>query len=417
MNRIVTLYKNAFAGLSQPAWMLAVVMFINRAGAMVLPFLSVYLTESLGFSLKQAGIILSLFGLGSMGGAFLGGWLTDKIGHFKVQVTSLVLGGLGFFTISLLHTFEALAVGIFFLACITESLRPANSSSVAYYAQPENVTRAFSLNRMALNLGFSFGPALGGLLASVSYQWLFMADGISSVLAGLFFYFYFRHKTGSGVSLTPTETPKPKLQSPYQDVVYLVYLVCCCLFAIVFFQFFSTLPLYYRQIHALPESQIGGLFALNGGLVFSLEMVAVYVLSQHFSARFLITIGTALVGISFALLNIPAGPVMLYIAMTLLSLAEILAMPFMATIVVQRSGLANRGAYMGLFTLSYSIAHVLGPYTGTTLIEAYGFDTLWWATFGLAVLVALGFYALVPMLEQKPEADPKPEEAAVTLAE
>ena len=166
----------------------------------------------------------------------------------------------------------------------------------------------------------------------------------------------------------------------------------------MFFQFFSTLPLYYRQVYALPEAQIGGLFALNGGFVFALEMVAVYVLSRHFSPRFLITAGTALVGVSFAMLNLAASPVMLYVAMVLLSAAEILAMPFMATIVVERSGLANRGAYMGLFTLAYSVAHVLGPYLGTTLISEYGFSTLWWATFGVALLVAMGFFWLVPQL-------------------
>ena len=77
MHWIFSLYRNAFAGLSRPAWMLAVVMLINRSGAMVVPFLSVYLTEHLHFSLKQAGLVLSLFGMGSLCGSFLGGYLTD----------------------------------------------------------------------------------------------------------------------------------------------------------------------------------------------------------------------------------------------------------------------------------------------------------------------------------------------------
>src|SRR5688572_23492455 len=100
MKRILSLYSNAYGGLSREAWLLAVVMFINRSGAMVVPFLSVYLTESMGFTLRQAGILLSLFGVGSMCGTFLGGWLTDRIGHFKVQLGSLVFGGLWFFVMA-----------------------------------------------------------------------------------------------------------------------------------------------------------------------------------------------------------------------------------------------------------------------------------------------------------------------------
>ena len=197
--------------------MLAVVMFINRSGSMVIPFLSVYLTESLGFTLKQAGFILSLFGFGSMGGSFLGGWLTDRIGHFRVQFWSLVLGGSFFLVLAQLKTFTAFAVGIFILSLISECLRPANSSSVSFYARPENITRAFSLNRMAINLGFAIGPALAGLLATISYRLLFLADGFTCIAAGLFFFYYFRSLPGSRKKEAVSAVTLPKVRSPYQD--------------------------------------------------------------------------------------------------------------------------------------------------------------------------------------------------------
>ena len=89
MNRFLHVYLDSYRGLSRPAWMLALVMFINRSGAMVLPFLGVYMTNKLKFSLEDTGIVLSCFGIGAVSGSWLGGWLTDRFGHFKIQAISL----------------------------------------------------------------------------------------------------------------------------------------------------------------------------------------------------------------------------------------------------------------------------------------------------------------------------------------
>ncbi|MFD2248143.1 MFS transporter [Pontibacter ruber] len=399
--KIFQLYRNAFGGLSRQAWMMSLVMFINRSGAMVTPFLGVYLTEVLDYSLKEAGAILSIYGMGSVCGAFLGGWLTDKIGHFKVQCMSLILGGSLYFLLLNLRQFEYLAAGIFILSLVNDTLRPANSASIAYYARPENVTRAFSLNRMALNLGFSVGPALGGLLAAVSYRWLFIADGATCILAGIFFFLYFRNQQGHRPQQHKTEQTNTTAASPYKDVLFVSFSVFCACFAIIFFQFITTLPLYYRQVYTLSESKIGGLLALNGFIVFLLEMIAVYLIGERVKKSILIVTGVLLLGISFMLLNMIQHVGVLYIAMLLLSIAEILAMPFMATIAVERSNELNRGSYMGLYTISYSVAHVVAPYLGTSIVSKFGFDTLWWSTGGMAIVTAIGFYTVIKMMERQ----------------
>jgi len=403
MYQLINLYRNAFSGLTKPAWALALVMLINRTGSMVVPFMSVYLTEALNFNLKQTGIILSLYGLGSMAGSFLGGWLTDRVGHFRVQFWSLVLGGLLFLVMMQLHQFQVVASGIFILSLVTECLRPANSSSISHYAKPENITRAFSLNRMAINLGFSIGPVLAGLLATISYQLLFMADGVTCMLAGLFFYFYFRHKKGSEPPVKATVNQAVVTKSPYHDGQFLLFFLLTIGFATTFFQLFSTLPLYYRQVYSLSESQIGLLLGLNGLVVFSLEMIVVYLATPRFKFRQLIITGVLLTGLSLALLNVFAGAWMLVVSMFILSVSEILVMPFLSTITVQRSDIQNRGAYMGLYSLAYSTAFILGPLSGTTIISTFGFKTLWWSAGGLALLTAAGFYLILQRMEVAPE--------------
>jgi len=394
MNKLLQLYRNAYEGLLPSVWMLALVTFVNRSGAMVLPFLSVYLTESLHYDLKETGIIISIYGIGSMTGSFAGGWLTDKFGHYKVQTLSLLLGGSLFFVVLWLKDYYYLAIGFFILSLVNESLRPANSYSVSYYSKPENVTRAFSLNRMAINLGFSIGPAIGGILAAYSYQLLFAADGITCIGAGILFYFYFKNRKGFEQKTEADSIENSPIKSPYQDSIFLLLMFANMGFMTVFFQLFTTLPLFYRDIHALPETQIGLLLGLNGLIVFLLEMILVYLLGNR-KLQYIIPTGTVLVALSFLMLNFTTDKWILFASMLVLSVSEILVMPFLATVTVHRSSYSSRGRYMGLYSFSYAAAFVLAPFIGTRIIANFGYTTLWHSVAISATLFALLFLFLL----------------------
>ena len=287
MKSVISLYKNAFGGLSPAAWMLALVIFINRSGTMVIPFLSVYLTSSLGFTLVETGWVMGAFGLGAIVGSFLGGWLTDKIGNFKIQTFSLIGGGVMFFALSQVKDFYPLTIFIFCVSVISEMMRPANQISVASYAKPENVTRAFSLNRMAINLGFSVGPALGGLLAAVSYDSLFIVDGVTCIGAGLVFFFYFRNKQPNKNAPKSVEE-ETRDKSVWKDYPFIGFILLVMCFAIVFFQLFGTWPIYHREQFMLSEQEIGLLLGLNGIIVFLFEMILVYKIGEKISIHKLI---------------------------------------------------------------------------------------------------------------------------------
>jgi predicted MFS family arabinose efflux permease len=391
MTSIISLYRSAYGGLSTPAWMLALVMFINRSGSMVVPFLSVYLTDSLHFSVEQAGLILTTFGMGAMVGSVLGGWLSDRFSPFLVQFLSLTLGGGMFLVLAHIASYYYLIAGFFVLSIISECLRPANSASVALYARPENITRSFSLNRMALNLGFSIGPAVGGLLASVSYYWLFVADGLTCMAAGVFFFFYFRQIPRQPRIASDSANSPGKL-SPYKDIVFLFFLLFVTCYAITFFQFFFTLPLYYREEYQLSEMAIGLLLGFNGLQVFLFEMIIVHRLEKRPAIWQHVLLGTLLCGISYVLLNVFASIYILLIAMVLLTFSEIFAMPFMISYTIGRAGEHNRGGYLGLYSMAYAAAFILAPYLGTKLISYFGYDTLWWAAGALSIITAAGFY-------------------------
>lgn len=191
MNKIFKIYKDAYSGLSQESWMLAIVMLLNRTGSMVLPFLGIYLIDELNFSLEESGIVLSCFGVGSLLGSTLGGYLTDKIGNFKVQALSLLLSAPLFAILPQFTTLMPVAIMMLIMSMVSMLFLPANSVAITRYAKKENITRAFSLNRMAVNLGFSFGPALGGFLSNYSYDLLFYGNAIAALIAGFAFIKFF----------------------------------------------------------------------------------------------------------------------------------------------------------------------------------------------------------------------------------
>ena len=372
-------------------------MFVNRVGAMVVPFLGIYMTDQLHFNLKQTGLVLSCFGVGALTGSVLGGKLTDIKGHFSVQFGSLVLVAPLFFLLPHLETPLSLSIGVFAVGLISEMFRPANSVSIAHYAKPQNITRALSLNRMALNLGFSIGPAMGGLLAAISYKLLFYGNGITVLAAGIIFYLYFRNREGNKrPHRTLEQAQGVKETSPYRDLPFLLFNVLIALYCLCFYQLISTLPIYYKQVYGLADGQVGVLLAFNGLVVFLLEMLIVDIAERHLSPMQSIILGCAFLSLAFVLLPLftSSGMGILYLSMFILSVSEILAMPFMASVALLRARPSTRGAYMGLNGLAFSSAHIFSPYIGTQTVAYFSFETLWYIIALLCAICALGMYAL-----------------------
>ncbi len=394
---IIQLYRTAYSGLSRSIWLLAVVMFINRCGTMVIPFLGVYLTESLHLSIDKSGIVMALFGVGSIVGTLLGGRFTDQWGAYRVMWSSLGLGGIMFIIVGQLHTFPSLCVGTFLLGSVAEAFRPAVTAAVALYSSPENRTRSYSLNRLALNLGWSIGPAIGGWLASVDYSLLFWADGFSCLAAAVMLWLILPKASAS-----PDEKKASvhTSDSAYRDYQYLLFMIFVTLFAISFFQLFSTVPLYYKQVYHLPESQIGSLMALNGVMIVLIEMVLVHKLENRFSPLRLMALGSGLVATSYFIFNVSFGVLYLVMAMITATFAEMLAMPFMNTYAIQRSKPHNRGQYTAVYTASWSIAQITAPLMGTQFISRFGFSSVWWMMVAFCLTAALGFL-LIHRKEQK----------------
>ena len=385
-------YINTFKGLSREAWMLSIVMLINRSGSMVLPFLGVYMTDHLKFSLENTGIVLSFYGIGSVLGSWLGGFLTDKFGEYYIQSWSLFLSAPIFIIMPFFSSVDMMALLIFLQSAISDTFRPANSVAITKYARPENLTKAFSLNRMAINLGFSIGPALGGILSGISYNFLFIVNGIGAVTAGIIYVIFFRRRNKifrEKKKLEPTKPiEKTVTKSPYKDYPFLLYSFLCAVFAVCFFQFFNTIPLFYKDVAKLDQSTIGFILGYSGFIIVLLEMPLVSLAERVLKIPQILSIGIIMSGVSYLLLLFGSNIPLLLLSMSILSIAEIWVLPFMSTVTALRAEKGNKGAYMGLNGIAFSFSFIFTPFLGTYVVSHFGFDSLWIGSFAILMVTA-----------------------------
>lgn len=370
-------YIDNFRGFSREIWILTLITFINRAGTMVLPFLSKYLKEDLGFSYSQVGWIMVSFGCGSMVGSWLGGKLSDKIGFYKVMIFSLFTSGLMFFGLQHITSYTGLLVAIFLIMVVADMFRPAMFVSLAAYAKPENRTRALSLVRSAINLGFAGGPVLGGLIImNIGYKGLFWIDGATCIISILIFWFLVKEKDKS--KYQNKKDGEVVSKSIQKDKTYLLFLIVTLISGILFFQLFTTMPIYFKKQFNYNEFETGLLLSLNGLLIFFFEIPLINFL-HRINANYnkLINYGVFAMSLCFFILIIKSWSGILVIMMIVLIIGEMLAFPFSNSFAMSRALKGEEGKFMAVFTMSYSLAHIISGKLGFYIIEQYGYTANW----------------------------------------
>ena len=398
-------YINNFRGFTREIWILTLITFINRAGTMVLPFLSKYLKEDLHFSYSQVGWIMVFFGSGSIIGSWLGGKLSDKIGFYKIMIFSLFTTGILLFCIQFITSFVGLCIGMFVLMIIADMFRPAMFVSIGAYAKPENRTRALTLVRLAINLGFAAGPALGGLIImTIGYNGLFWIDGGTCIIAILFFWIKvkekkktaYRDKAHPGEVLT---------HSVFKDKPFWIFLFSCMVSGILFFQIFTTIPLYHKEQFNLTEFKTGLLLTLNGLIIFFMEMPLVsYVERNNISKVKVVALGCFFMAVSLFLMLINTWAGILIIMMMFMTFGEMFAFPFSNSVALSRAPKGHEGRYMAIYTMSFSLAHIFSSKIGMEIIDNFGYQMNWFVMGTLGLLATLAGFHVFRLIQREHKA-------------
>lgn len=399
--------------LPREIWYLSLATLINRSGTMVLPFLTLYLTVDRRFSASTAGLAITVYGIAAIIIAPVAGRLSDRFGGLRIIKLSLILSG----AILFVFPFANSIIGIFAMcglwAITNEAFRPPSMSIIGDLAGPSQRKAAFALSRLAINLGMSIGPVVGGFLAMYSFRLLFYADGGTSILAGLLVAMlpWRLQKTGQPVStgLGPadSESASPvsnepaaalKYSSVLKDRRFIYFLIAMLPIELVFFQSLAAMPLFLvRDLH-FTEAGYGALLAINTVMIILVEVPLNSAMSD-WSHRHSLALGALLVGAGFGALVFVKGTPGAAATIVLWTVGEMIILPASAAFVSDIAPREQSGAYMGLFTMGFSVALAIGPWLGTQTLERFGSAPVWIGAFCCGCITAVMVWRM-PVKEQ-----------------
>jgi predicted MFS family arabinose efflux permease len=369
-------------------WMLFAATLVNRAGSMVLAFFVLYLTRDVGLPVATAGLMVLVYGAGALVTAPVAGRLADRFGPIRVMRASLLSSGIVMLSFPAARTLPAIVALTLALAVTSESFRPANLTLVGDLVTPVQRKPAFALNRLAINLGMSVGPALGGVLARISFRWLFVVDGGTSLLAGAILAF----------SVFPPHRRAPKqledaiaprfARSAHRDPRLLYFLAAMFPISFVFFQHISSMPVYLVRDLRLSESAYGLLFTVNTLLIVFLE-VGLNTATAHWPHRRTLALGAALCGLGFGSLAWARDFRGAAATVVVWTFGEMLIFPGMADYLTDIAPVERRGEYMGLSQMMMGLAFMVGPWGGLQILASFGPRVLWLLVLALGLLAAL----------------------------
>jgi len=399
--------------LPREMWILSAATLVNRSGTMVLAFLVLYVTHTLGVAPARAALALMVYGLAALVAMPLAGILSDRIGPLPIMKASLFLTGFLLLLFPLAKSYSAILLMTFAFAVLNESVRPASLSMVSDLVPPAQRKAAFALSRLAANLGMSVGPAIGGILAVYSFRWLFLVDGTTSLLAGAVLALAPMRNAGrqkthepdwpdatdlgreiEADSVTPLAALHPAADlRAFRNPRMLYFLAALIPVQLVFFQLTSTLPLFLVRYLHFPESVFGTIFTVNTLLIVALE-VPLNTAMAHWTHRRTLMLGALLYAVgfgSYALVGMaPYGrTAFMFAAVVIWTFGEMILMPGSSAYAAEIAPPERRGEYMGLYTMSFNIAFAVGPWLGASILGMWGASTVWGTAFVSGCISAL----------------------------
>lgn len=390
--------KNPYASIPKLVWIISLVSFISKSGNVILLFFPIFLINKLNINIINVGQILSSYGIGAIIGSYCGGYFSNKLGYHKVQIYCLLLASCVYFSLEFCVLLPII-IGLLFLAgFFGAAIRPATAEAILAYCSEENRSRAYALNYQAINLGNTIGPAMGGILISFNYSWIFRMEGLANLFAGLVLLFFVKNNQTN--SAKPAATTKPNFYI-WKDVYFLLFIFFILLIGICFFQLFSTYPVYLKEYYTFSETNLGTIMAINGALIIIMQAILLEHVRLLGPLR-LIGIGGFLISFGFSILPFHTGYYYAALSITIITIGEMLALPVMNEFVAIFAPENRRGQYFGLLNTAFSLPLVIAPWFGTLIFEYFSPNILWFSIgiIGFFILISFELMNLSPNFQK-----------------
>ncbi|MCC7385023.1 MAG: MFS transporter [Deltaproteobacteria bacterium] len=370
--------------------------FVNRAGAFVVPFLSLYLARGLGLGDRFATFALGVFGAGGLIAALAGGALADRLGRRPIMLLSLFGSAAALIVLSQLRLPALILAGVFAFALFADLYRPASAAMIADLVLPEARPRAYSLMYVAINLGFAVGATVGGQLAVRSFLWLFLGDAASAVLFGLLILIAVSESRAGAPPAAGALAGAPPDAGGFRPLLsdrpFLALLGANFLVSVVFHQAFSTLPLSLARTGIGPDTY-GAMIAINGLLIVLVQLPLTHHLGETRRGPVL-ALGALTTGIGFGLTALVSGPGMLATSIVVWTTGEMLLAAFNQPAVSALAPAPLRARYFGALNATWGLALGFGPPLGGVVLETLGTTWLWTLALASGCGAAAVFFSL-----------------------
>ncbi|MEN9796703.1 MAG: hypothetical protein RL653_399 [Pseudomonadota bacterium] len=384
--------RGAVGGLPRTYWVLWLATLVNKVGAFVVPFLSLYLVRHRGLSVTEAGVLFAVYGAGCVLANPLGGWVSDRYGRRVGMLTGLCGGAMAVLLLGEAEGRGALAGAAFLLGLLMDLYRPSVMAIVTDVVEPPDRMRAFSLLYWAINVGFTASPLIAGALGDAHVKWLFWGDAATTLACAGLVYAYVPESRPEPVSGTEEDRSGPL--APFADKVFLPFVAVNFLVALLFFQFFVAMPA-DMAAQGLGTQAFGMAIAVNGGLIVLLQpVVGTWV--ERMRRGHALAAGALLTGLGFGLYGWVTTLGGFAAGVAVWTVGEMLMSPVNSGLVADLAPETQRARYQGAYNTAWSLAVLVGPALGGWALETVGRRAFWTVVLGVGVLAAVLHLALVP---------------------
>ncbi len=377
---------------------------VNTAGmSLVMSFLGIYVVKERGFPAWLYGLIALGANLGQSMTSAWAGELSDRIGRRPLVTGSLLVraGVIALLGVQVLLDMPLWSLALNFVAssALRGCFEPVAYALVADVVRPDQRIAAFGLQRMGTNLGWAFGPAVGGLLTwFLPYGVVFFIAAVGLLLAAW-------TTTGVGESRAPVERARVRLREALREAAaqpaLLALLIASFLASLVHTQMFSTFAIFMAKQHGLEEHQIGLLYTVNGIGVLLLQMPAIRLIQRAGIGRALVA-AALVMSAGYLLVGAAVGAITGGLAILVITAGEVVFAPAHQTAASESGDAERRGRTFGVVGFAQILGVAFAPVLGGVLLETIGdHHLLMWGVISSLALTLSGVLAIFARLRAR----------------
>jgi predicted MFS family arabinose efflux permease len=397
MNNLLEKIRNIYNEYPRAFWTYNIIVFIDRLGGFMLyPFFALYLTHKFEIGMATVGILFAVFSVSGFVGSALGGALTDRMGRKGVIIFSLVLSSLSALGMGFAPSLAVFIAVSIVVGTLSNIGHPAHEAVVADLLPPEKRAEGYGIIRVIFNLAVIVAPAIAGLLIARSYILLFIVDAVISLSAAAVVLLALPETKPQAHADARPETMKQTFAGygrVFRDIPFVAFIGVTVMMSLVYMNMNTTLGVFLRDQHGLPEIGYGSLISINAILVVIFQFWIARRLEKY-RPLLMVAAGSLLYALGFAMYGFVSGYALFVIAMVVITIGEMIVSPFQQALVASFAPEDMRGRYMAVSGLSWGIAFAVGPYFAGLMLDSANPNMLWAFCGFLGILAAIGFTVL-----------------------